>query len=173
MPVFSSALFHTPTPISMKEIQTSRKSWYKGGPYDSWTILGTGSPLFQSPPSQSKERSTVLHYKSSIERSSYQAPDPFASARADSLHHRWLSDDSRKQQKLIFFGVIVLTIVFPPTGLLALYGRFDNTISWYTHGELHSLTQDQRGILKQQLFTELVVYPSLIVTLAVYYSVHG
>jgi hypothetical protein len=68
---------------------------------------------------------------------------------------------------------MTFTIFFPPVGLLALLGKLDSTISWYTHGELHGLTKEQRGTLKQQLFVEMVLYPSLVITLAVYYSVHG
>lgn len=66
---------------------------------------------------------------------------------------------------------MILTIFFPPVGLLALYGRFDSTISWYTHGQLHALNWEQRGALKQQLCVEVVLFPTLVTTLAVYYSV--
>ena len=67
---------------------------------------------------------------------------------------------------------MILTFFFPPAGLLALYGRFDSTISWHTHGELHGLDQKQLRILKQQLCAEFVVFTILVITLAVYYSVH-
>lgn len=68
---------------------------------------------------------------------------------------------------------MTVTILFPLVGLVALCGRFDSTISWYSHGEINSLTREQRAVLKQQLLVEAVVYPVLITVLAVYYSVHG
>lgn len=95
------------------------------------------------------------------------------SARESVFLRRHLSDDEDERQKFIFLNIMVLTIVFPLIGILALYGRFDSTISWYSHGEMHSLTKEQRGILKQQLFVEAVFYPVLITILSVYYSVHG
>lgn len=69
--------------------------------------------------------------------------------------------------------VAIFTVLFPPAAYLALSGKLDSTISWCTHGELHCLTEEQRGTLKQQLLVELLLYPALIITLAVYYSVHG
>lgn len=93
-------------------------------------------------------------------------------AREDILLRRRHSHEEDQREKLIFLGIMILTIFFPFIGLLALLGKFDSVVSWYTYGAMRSLTQDQRGILKQQLFVEVVVYPVLIIILAVYYSVH-
>ncbi|PNY28149.1 Uncharacterized protein TCAP_01927 [Tolypocladium capitatum] len=95
------------------------------------------------------------------------------SARERILLHRHLSDDEDDRQKFIFLSIMVVTIAFPLIGVLALYGRFDSTISWYSHGEMHFLKKEQRAILKQQLCVEAVFYPVLITILSVYYSVHG
>ena len=70
----------------------------------------------------------------------------------------------------MFLTVMLLSAFFPFVGLLALLRVFDSTISWYTHGERHCFTRDQRGILKQQLIVEVILYPVLIVALAVFYS---
>lgn len=93
-------------------------------------------------------------------------------AREDLLLRRRHVREEDKREKLIFLGIMILTIFFPFIGVLALWGKFDCAVSWYTYGGMASLTKDQRGILKQQLFVEVVVYPVLIIILAVYYSVH-
>jgi hypothetical protein len=66
--------------------------------------------------------------------------------------------------------VTVLTFLFPPVGILALCGVFDQTICWYTHGEMHYFTARQRRVLRRELGIEAVIYPVLIIILAVYYS---
>lgn len=160
---FSSSVFSTPPSYNL---QMSRKSLYRGGPYDSWTILGNGMPNFQEfTPNEPRAKDRSL--------ASFEV-DPMVSAR-ERVHdrrRRCCSDAAYSRQKLIFFVVLALTVFFPPAGLLAMYGKFDSTVSWYTHGELHGLTGEQRGTLKQQLLVEMVLYPALIITLAVYYSVH-
>lgn len=98
--------------------------------------------------------------------------DLMESAREDILFRRRFSDDEEERQRLIFLVIMVITIFFPLIGLLALWGKFDATITWYTHGEMHCLTQEQRATLKQQLLVELVLYPLLIISLTVYFSVH-
>lgn len=92
-------------------------------------------------------------------------------AREDILLRRRLVDEEDEREKVIFLGIMILTIFFPFIGLLALWGKFDSAVSWYTYGGTQTLTNDQRGTLKQQLFVEAVVYPVLIIILAVYYSV--
>lgn len=99
--------------------------------------------------------------------------DLIESAREDMLYRRSLPVDEDKQPRFLFLGIMTVTIFFPLIGLIALCGRFDSTIAWYSHGEVDSLTREQRAILKQQLLVEAVVYPVLITILAVYYSVHG
>jgi hypothetical protein len=75
--------------------------------------------------------------------------------------------------KRMFMWIMILTLFFPFIGPVVLYGKLNSTISWYTHGEMQRLTKDQRGTLKQQLIVEAVVYPALIISLSVYYSVHN
>lgn len=160
------------TPPSNQQAPTPRKSWYKGGPYDSWTILGTGLPIFPGLSTSTKDR-RAREYSGSDRSSTPTCRDPISTAREDLVFRRRFSDTAEKRQKLIFILIVVLAIFFAPAGVLALYGKFDNTISWYTQGELHNLTADQRGTLKQQILVEAIVYPTLIITLSVYFSVHG
>ncbi|KJZ77466.1 hypothetical protein HIM_03190 [Hirsutella minnesotensis 3608] len=95
------------------------------------------------------------------------------SAREKALYRRSLANDDDKQPRLLFPGIMIVTVLFPLIGILALCGRFDSTISWYSQGEAHSLTKSQREILKQQLMAEGALYIALITGLSVYYSVHG
>lgn len=97
--------------------------------------------------------------------------DLIESAREDILFRRRYSDENKKRLGLVCFVVMVLTVFFPPIGLLALYERFDSTISWYCHGEIHCFTPKQRAVLKRQLLMQAIMYPILIIVLAVYYSV--
>lgn len=99
--------------------------------------------------------------------------DLIHSARQDILNRRRQRSEEDKLQKRIFLLILVLTIFLPLIGLLALYGTFDATIAWYARGERECLTKQQRGTLKKQLWVEGVVYPALIVSLSVYYSIHG
>lgn len=92
-------------------------------------------------------------------------------AREDILFRRRFTQHKDKSETLIFLSVVVLTCFFPLIGLLALWGKFDSTISWYTHGAMHALTRKQRVFIKRQFLAEAVMYPILIIVLAVYYSV--
>ncbi|KEY66513.1 hypothetical protein S7711_04839 [Stachybotrys chartarum IBT 7711] len=94
-------------------------------------------------------------------------------AREDIMFRRRCVDGGNRRQRIIFIVIVGLTVAFPLTGLIALWGKFDSTISWYTCGELHNLTSRQRAVVRRQLFLEAICYPVLIVTLVVYYSVHG
>lgn len=170
MPAFAAGLFETP-PLN-QQAPTPRKSWYKGGPYDSWTILGTGLPIFPGLSAGTRDR-RARNYSGSDRSSSLTCRDPVSTAREDVVFRRRFSNTAEKRQRLIFTSIVLLTVFFAPAGVLALYGKFDTTISWYTHGELHSLTVDQRGTIKQQILVEALVYPAMIITLAVYYSVQG
>lgn len=93
-------------------------------------------------------------------------------AREDFMYRRRCSAEGREQQTFVFAVAVVITVIFPLAGLFALSGKFDSAISWYTHGELHALSPKQRHILKLQLLLEMVLYPGLIMALAVHYSVH-
>ncbi|OAQ66854.1 hypothetical protein VFPPC_08361 [Pochonia chlamydosporia 170] len=95
------------------------------------------------------------------------------SAREDILYRRRQCPEEDGPQSRVFMVIVVITLLFPLIGLLALYGKFDATIAWYGKGQRGYLTAEQRGILKRQLFVEAVVYLGLIVSLSVYYSVHG
>lgn len=172
MLISSSAILNTPPPTEPRTPTNS--GWYRGRPRDP-TSYYAGLPRARGFSSSTIERRArkfqdgyVPNEGSLFTRSEV---DLIESARVDILSRRRLADKENKGEKMIFVGIMILTLFFPFIGLLALWGKFDSAVSWYTHGEMHSLTKDQRGTLKQQLLVEAVVYPVLIVTLAVYYSV--
>lgn len=102
----------------------------------------------------------------------HQSPS-IQAARERVLRLRRSNQGALRRQRAIFAGIMAMTILFPPLGILALYGKFDSTLSWCTHGELDSLSLEQRESLRRQVLLYSALYPSIIVGLAVYYSVHN
>ncbi|KAG6007991.1 hypothetical protein E4U21_005225 [Claviceps maximensis] len=99
--------------------------------------------------------------------------DLIRSAREDILfRRRHYAEDDEPQQR-IFLIIQFLTIFFPLIGVLALWGKFDETIAWYARGERGGLTREQRVTLKQQLLVEAFLYTTLVIALSAYYSVHN
>lgn len=92
-------------------------------------------------------------------------------AREDILYRRRHSREDWGRLGTIFGCIFAFTFVFPLIGLLALIGVFDTTISWYTRGGKHSLTDGQRSVLKKQLAIEGLAYGILVIILAVHFSV--
>ena len=91
-------------------------------------------------------------------------------ARKNQVSRQHGADVCIRRQRWFVFVIMALTIFFPLVGILALCGVFDSSLSWFTEGELHQFSQRQRLIMKAQVYAELVLYPALIVTLGVYFS---
>ncbi|KAM0296807.1 hypothetical protein ACHAO9_000453 [Fusarium lateritium] len=174
MLVSSSAILDTPPPTDPKS--STHRVWYRG------LQPNLSTPRTGIPPNHG--------YSSSIQdprigrlQSGWQTPNgsPFTQAesrlieeaREDIRRHREHSDMVAERGKRMFMWIMILTLFFPFIGPVVLYGKLNSTISWYTHGEMQRLTRDQRGTLKQQLIVEAVIYPALIISLSVYYSVHN
>lgn len=96
--------------------------------------------------------------------------DLIVSAREDIICRRQFGDGDAQHRQLVFIGVGFLTLAFPLIGLLAICGKFDQTICWYTHGEVSCFTARQRACLKWELVVQGVTYPVLITVLAVYFA---
>ncbi|VUC35967.1 unnamed protein product [Clonostachys rosea] len=160
-------------PMSRRGLHMSRKSLYRGGPYDSWSLLAGGMPNFQRLRSESDHHRSTLPDWYKEHSLAWSDGVPTSSFRGTVPSGTRLPDIPTEKGKSFFLTVMVLTIFFPPVGVLALWGVFDTTISWCTHGELSTLTVDQRGTVKQQLIVELILYPILIIALAVSYTLTG
>ena len=95
-----------------------------------------------------------------------------ATAREEATERRHLQLEENPELKRVLIGIMVTTIFFPPTGILALYGGFDSTIAWCTHGAMYRLTNEHRSILRQMLVVVFFVYTITIVAFAVSFGVH-
>jgi hypothetical protein len=94
------------------------------------------------------------------------------SARGEIMDRRRSPEKAERKRKILFIGIILLSIVFPLVGFLALLGKFDSTVCWYALGEMQGFTQEQRGMLMQQLLVETFVYTILIIFLSLHFSGH-
>lgn len=83
------------------------------------------------------------------------------------------ASDGFKRQKFLFINLVAATALFPSIDLLSLYGRFDSMIAWYSHGEVHSLTKQQRTLLRKQLLVQTLLYSVFAIVLAIYYVAGG
>ncbi|KAF4418458.1 hypothetical protein FACUT_11817 [Fusarium acutatum] len=171
MLVSSSAILDTPPPTDPKS--STHRVWYRNfQPNISTSRTGAHTPGF----STSVNSRHVGHCQSEFDP---LADSPFTQrearlieeAREDIRIHRQHADMVAQRGKRMFMWVMILTLFFPFIGPIVLYGKLNSTISWYTHGEMQCLTKDQRGTLKQQLLVEAVVYPAIIIALAVHYSI--
>lgn len=169
MLVSSSAILGTPPGAGSRT--TANMGWYKGGRDDSglYSGLSRARGFSTSTLERRFRRQTgcTTHDASVFTPSEAQLIE---TARDDILTRRRLCGNKDGLGMAIFAGITFLTVFFPFIGLLALWGKFDSAISWYTHGEVHSLPQTQRHKLRCMLLVEVALYPTLIVTLGVYYS---
>lgn len=92
------------------------------------------------------------------------------SARGEIMERRRSPEEAEHKRKILFMGIVISSIVFPLTGLLALLGIFDSTVCWYALGEMKGFTKEQRGMLIQQLLVETFVYSVLIIFLSLHFS---
>ncbi|KPM34097.1 hypothetical protein AK830_g12473 [Neonectria ditissima] len=170
--ISSSAILDTPPQIESRNL--TNRGWYKGTSRDTNTFC-EGLPRVRGFSSSTLDRRAKKMQGGYLPNDgslfSPSEVDLIETARENILSRRRHTVKGDKGERMIFVGIMLLTLFFPFIGLLALWGRFDSAVSWYTHGEMHSLTRKQRRALKQQLLAEAVAYPVLIITLAVYYSV--
>lgn len=73
-----------------------------------------------------------------------------------------VSDEAYKKRTCWFIIMVILSI-FPFIAVLIERGRFNDALSWCTHGEIHRLTTTQKKIIRGIIILELIAYPSLIV----------
>ncbi|KAL7787413.1 hypothetical protein V8C37DRAFT_418961 [Trichoderma ceciliae] len=98
--------------------------------------------------------------------------DLIESARGEIMDRRRFPEEAERKRKILFIGIIILSVAFPLVGLLALLGKFDSTVCWYALGEMQGFTREQRGMLMQQLLVETFAYTILIIFLSLHFSGH-
>ncbi|KAI6783088.1 uncharacterized protein J7T54_000590 [Emericellopsis cladophorae] len=149
---------------------TPCKPWYKSGSCDSWAILGDRLPILHSRPMAAGDKIAYDHAVPG-HRPTFHHADAMDTAREHMMLRRRSSAEAQRREEAIFLGVVALTACFPPIGILALSAQFDATISWFTHGELHKLSRAQRRVLQQLLLAVCLIYPTLVISLSVYFTV--
>ncbi|KAL3958887.1 hypothetical protein ACCO45_007049 [Purpureocillium lilacinum] len=167
----SSAILGS-SPITPVPRRTSSGPWYEVGLRDSPSILGVDLRRLRGFSLRTRQRRAGA-IGESFEMFSRSETELIRSAREEVRLNRAMRGQENDRQRAIFLAVMVLTLILPPIGLLALLGHFDSAISWYTHGEAHCFTKEQRSILKQQLMVEGALYVGLVIALAVYFGRHN
>ncbi|KAM0440877.1 hypothetical protein ACHAPT_000179 [Fusarium lateritium] len=167
--LISSSIILEPPGASEGRPRTNR-GWYGGDRQDLTTFHDDVPRLNQGPPSTFGKRSDRGRADGShFHQSGIELVD---FTQGNILRRREQADDAEdKRQKRVFLFIILLTIIFPFIGLLAIYNKFDGMISWATEGEMHTLTRAQRSILKNLVLVLVILYPALISGLVVYYAV--
>ncbi|KAJ6442995.1 ATP-dependent RNA helicase ROK1 [Purpureocillium lavendulum] len=160
------------SPITPMPRRTSGGPWHEVGLRDSPSILGLDFRRLRGFSLRTRQRRAGT-VGQSFEMFSRSEAELIRSAREEVLLHRSMRGQEDDRLKVIFLAVMVLTLILPPIGLIALLGHFDSAISWYTHGDAHRLTREQRSILKQQLMVEGALYVGLVIGLVVYFSRHA
>ncbi|CEI64643.1 unnamed protein product [Fusarium venenatum] len=174
MLVSSSAILDTPP--STKPKSSTHRAWYRGlQPSFSTPRTGQTQPRGFSSSTRSRQTSRFQPDFEPLDGSPFTLAETrlIEEARENMFYHRQRTDMIAERGKRLFIWIMILTLFFPFIGPVVLYGKLNSTISWYTHGEIQCLTQDQRGILKQQLVVEAVLYTALIITLSVHYSIYN
>ncbi|KAH7155413.1 hypothetical protein B0J13DRAFT_618863 [Dactylonectria estremocensis] len=172
MLVSSSAIFNTPPPTEPRTPTNS--NWYRRRNRDPAPIFCEGLPRARGFSSSTLERRARMRDSYLPNEGSLFTPsemDVIESTREDIITRRQLSGTNFNGEKKVFVGIMLLTLFFPFIGILALWGKFDPAISWYTHGEVQCLVKSQRYLLKRQLLAEAVIYLVFVTFLAVFFSV--
>ncbi|KAL3606094.1 hypothetical protein FPOAC2_01048 [Fusarium poae] len=172
--VSSSAILDTPP--STKPKSSTHRAWYRGlQPSFSTPRVGQTQPRGFSSSMRSRQTSRFQPDFEPLDGSPFTLAETrlIEEARENMFYHRQRTDMIAERGKRLFIWIMILTLFFPFIGPVVLYGKLNSTISWYTHGEIQCLTQDQRGILKQQLVVEAVLYTALIIALSVHYSIYN
>ncbi|KAI0008145.1 hypothetical protein F4779DRAFT_463598 [Xylariaceae sp. FL0662B] len=81
---------------------------------------------------------------------------------------RCISYKAHSRLKLWFYAMATLSIL-PFFAILVLTGVFNDSLAWFTRGEVYQLTSRQRKIIKYMFLVECVVYTSCIAAIIVYF----
>lgn len=74
----------------------------------------------------------------------------------------YLSYDAIMRRRFWFVFMLIISI-FPFFSVLIYNGWFDSALSWYTRGEVNSLTKAQKKTIFAIMVAQLVLYPCVIV----------
>lgn len=80
----------------------------------------------------------------------------------------WISHEAKGKRTFAFYIMVLLSIL-PFFSLLVHYGVFDSALSWYTHGEVGSLTPRQKRFIFMEMVFVCVAWPTVIVLLVAHF----
>lgn len=92
--------------------------------------------------------------------------DSEPSYKADDEH---VSPEARSRRNYWFFLMVILSIL-PFFALLIITGELNESLAWFTRGEVRRLTRHQRGVIKFMLASEAIICTGLITGLIVYFA---
>ncbi|KAI1076130.1 hypothetical protein F5B20DRAFT_334289 [Whalleya microplaca] len=93
-------------------------------------------------------------------------------SRGGNAANTYISYKARSRLNLWFYIMAALSIL-PFFAVLVLTGIFDDSLAWFTRGEVYRLTSKQRKIIKYMLFGECILYTACIAAIIVYYVIRS
>ncbi|XXH03084.1 hypothetical protein Hte_009474 [Hypoxylon texense] len=81
-----------------------------------------------------------------------------------------ISDDSRRRRARWFYLMATLSIVLPFFAILVLSGMLDDSLIWYTKGEVRRLTIKQRNFIRGAFLAECCIYVVLAASIIAVYT---
>ncbi|KAI0473841.1 hypothetical protein GGR56DRAFT_696438 [Xylariaceae sp. FL0804] len=84
----------------------------------------------------------------------------------------YISDQARSRRQCWFYMMAILSIL-PFFAILVLTGVFNDSLAWFTQGEVYRLTAKQRKFIKCMFLAECIVYTAVIVAIIVYFITKG
>jgi len=73
----------------------------------------------------------------------------------------YLTYDSRVRRRAWFAFMLVIS-VFPFMSILVYKGKFDSALSWYTKGEVDTLTDAQKRVIRVIMLLQFIIWPFLL-----------
>jgi len=73
----------------------------------------------------------------------------------------YLTYDSRVRRRA-WFAFMLLISVFPFMSILVFKGKFDAALSWYTRGEVDTLTDAQKRAIRVIMILQFIIWPFLL-----------
>ena len=73
----------------------------------------------------------------------------------------YLTYDARVRRRAWFAFMLIISI-FPFMSILVFKGKFDSALSWYTKGEVDTLSDAQKRIIRVLMIVQFIIWPFLL-----------
>ncbi|KAI5859650.1 hypothetical protein GGS23DRAFT_615844 [Durotheca rogersii] len=81
-----------------------------------------------------------------------------------------VSESSRRRRKYWFYTMLILSLLLPFFAIPVLVGTFNESLVWFTGGEVRQLTMRQRHIIKYVFLAEFFIYSVVVVCVIGYFA---